>query len=147
MSVSYPPKRSAYAAVVPNSAVLSAVTRTEEDFAFTWTSIDKERCVQRDISLRCTNIGSLWTTGTFVLRNLDKRGRRALQAFLINLHRQSMRFKTCVIKIETLPFLSLKLQRDEMMMSFDLKSGYHHFSLHPSMPDNITFHYDGRYFR
>lgn len=49
--------------------------------------------------------------------------------------------------METLPSFALELEQSDYLISFDIKSGYRHFYLHPSMRDYFLFHYCGRYYR
>lgn len=43
--------------------------------------------------------------------------------------------------------VAVGLDEDDNFISFDIKAGYRHFYLHPSIRDYFLFHYDGRYFR
>jgi hypothetical protein len=49
--------------------------------------------------------------------------------------------------METLPSFGLSLQRGDHLMSWDTKSGYRHFYLHPRMREYFLFRYSGRYYR
>jgi hypothetical protein len=49
--------------------------------------------------------------------------------------------------METLPSFALQLLKNDHLMSWDVKSGYRHFYLHPRMRDYFLFHYDGCFYR
>jgi hypothetical protein len=73
---------------------------------------------------------------------IDRKGR-----FVVNFSRQSQHWPKGSIKMETLPCLGLSLQRGYHLMSWDIKSGYRHFYLHPRMRNYFVFRYSGRYYR
>lgn len=47
--------------------------------------------------------------------------------------------------METMTAFSLELQRADVLMSWDVRSGYRHFYLHPDMRDLFLFRYYRRY--
>lgn len=49
------------------------------------------------------------------------------------------------ICMDTLSSFLFHLQENDVMMSFDIKSGYHQMFLHPAMRDYFIFHYGGRF--
>jgi hypothetical protein len=51
------------------------------------------------------------------------------------------------VRIETLSEYVLELEREEQMVSFDIKAGYRHFRLAPQMRDWFLFRYDGHFYR
>jgi hypothetical protein len=72
----------------------------------------------------------------------EKKGR-----FVINFSRQSRHWPKGTVKMETVPGFGLALLRNDHLMSWDIKSGYRHFYLHPLMRDFFLFRYAGRFYR
>lgn len=67
--------------------------------------------------------------------------------FFINLHLYSQHWKKgSVLMYTVLPF-SLDLQRGDRLMSFNVKGGYRHMFLHPSVRDLFLFRYADRCFQ
>jgi hypothetical protein len=54
---------------------------------------------------------------------------------VINFARQSRHWQKASVKMETLPVFVPDLVRNDVLMSWDVKSGYRHFYLHPRMRD------------
>ena len=48
--------------------------------------------------------------------------------------------------MDTLQYFACQLQGGDVLMSWDIKSGYCHFYLHPRMRDFFLFRYNGRYY-
>lgn len=72
----------------------------------------------------------------------DRKGR-----FVVNLKQQSQHWPKGSVKMETIPSFALDLQKDDTLMSWDIKSGYRHMYLHPDMRDFFVFRFDGRFYR
>jgi Reverse transcriptase (RNA-dependent DNA polymerase) len=49
--------------------------------------------------------------------------------------------------METVPEFGLELKKGDHMISFDIRAGYPHFRLSPSIRDLFCFRYYGRYYR
>jgi hypothetical protein len=62
---------------------------------------------------------------------------------VINFARQSRHWAKGSVKIETLPRSALNLLSGDCLTSWDVKSGYRHFYLHPRMRDCFLFQYGG----
>jgi hypothetical protein len=62
--------------------------------------------------------------------------------FVINFSRQSRHWPKGSKKMETLPGFALNLVKNDHLMSWDVKSGYRHFYLHPKMREFFLFHYN-----
>lgn len=69
------------------------------------------------------------------------RGRLAL-----NFARQSKHWSKGSVRMETLSSFALELRKGYRLMSWDIKSGYRHFYLHPCMREFFLFHFDGRFY-
>jgi hypothetical protein len=67
--------------------------------------------------------------------------------FVINFSRQSWHWPKESVKMETLPGFALNLVKNDHLISWDVKSGYIYFYLHPKMRDFFLFHYCGRSYR
>jgi hypothetical protein len=67
--------------------------------------------------------------------------------FVINFARQSRHWQKGSVKMETLPGFALDLVRNDVLMSWDVKSGYRNFYRHPRMRDDFLFHCGGRFYR
>ena len=70
-----------------------------------------------------------------------------LGRFLIIFKRQSRHWPKGSIKMKTLQSFSTQLQGGYTLMSWDIKSGYRHFYLHPRMREFFIFRYDGLFYR
>lgn len=51
------------------------------------------------------------------------------------------------VRMEKPAEFSAQAEEVDHFISFDVKSGYHHFCLHPSIRNFFLFHWEGRYFR
>jgi hypothetical protein len=67
--------------------------------------------------------------------------------FVINLSQQSQHWPKGSVKMENLPCFALNLAKNDHLMSWDVKSGYRHFYLHPKMRDYFLFQYGDRSYR
>lgn len=67
--------------------------------------------------------------------------------FVVNLHRQSEHWPKGSVRMETMQSFAMEMQKGDKLMSWDVKSGYRHFYLHPDMRDFFVFRYGGRYYR
>lgn len=65
----------------------------------------------------------------------------------VNLHKQSNHWVKGSTKMETLLAFALDVERDDVLFLFDIKSGFHHFYLHPDMQYFLLFHYGGRFYQ
>lgn len=61
---------------------------------------------------------------------LDRKGR-----LVVNFHRQSKHWPKGSIRMETVPLFAMDLQEGDFLMSWDIRSGYRHFYLHPPVRD------------
>lgn len=50
-------------------------------------------------------------------------------------------------KMESAAKFANGIEKGNSFISFDIKAGYRHFYLHPSIRDFFLFHYNGRYFQ
>jgi hypothetical protein len=66
---------------------------------------------------------------------------------VISFARQSKHWPKGSVKTETLPGFALNMVKNDYLMSWDVKSGYRHFYLHPRMRDYFLFKYDARFYR
>jgi hypothetical protein len=96
----------------------------------------------RDIILTGRMVSSAFTAWQGEV--MERKGR-----FVINFVRQSRHWSKGSVKMETLPGFALNLLKGDFdcRMSWDVKSGYRHFYLHPRMRDNFLFRYGGRLYR
>ncbi len=67
--------------------------------------------------------------------------------FVICLNRQSKFFKRRYTRMERITEFAAHVKHGDRMISFDIKSGYRHLKLHPSMVDYFAFHYNGKYYQ
>ena len=51
------------------------------------------------------------------------------------------------VRMEKPAEFAAQVEEGDRFISFDVKSGYHHFFLHPSIRNFFLFHWEGRYFR
>jgi hypothetical protein len=51
------------------------------------------------------------------------------------------------VKLEKAAEFAAEVEKEERLISFDIKAGHRHFLLHPSIRNFFLFHYGGRYFR
>lgn len=133
-----------------NGEMLPPIPQTEEDKVFARAKIEegcKEQTIRevtRDYAVSRVASGLL-VSSSFVAwqgEGKDRRGR-----FVINLHKQSKHWAKGSTKMETLPGFALEVEKGDHLISFDVKSGYHHFYLHPDMRDYFLFHYEGRFYQ
>jgi hypothetical protein len=68
-------------------------------------------------------------------------------SFVINFERQSRHWQKGSVKMEMLPGFAPGLVRNDVLTSWNVKSGYRHFYLHQRMRDYFLFHYGGRFYR
>ena len=130
--------------------VLPPIPQTEEDKMFASEDLRKgvKEGVYQEVSkayaLGQVRRGRLVSSAFVVWQGegTERKGR-----FVLNFHRQSKHWPKGSIKMETIPSFAVELERDDVMFSFDVQSGYRHFFLHPDMRDFFLFHYEGRYYR
>ena len=67
--------------------------------------------------------------------------------FVVNLKRQSKHWPRGSVKIETIKGVTLDLQKNDYLMSWDIQSDYRHFYLYLSMRDMFMFRYGEKYYR
>ena len=79
-------------------------------------------------------------SSAFVLTQLKNR-------LVFNFNRQIKLFGQVPVKMETLERFGANLIKDDVLMSLDIKKGYHHFRLHPKIRNWFIFHVAGRFFR
>jgi hypothetical protein len=58
---------------------------------------------------------------------------------VVNLRRQSKHWPKGSVRMETLPEFSMQLVKGDRMISFDIRAGYRHFRLAPSIRDWFDF--------
>lgn len=128
--------------------VLPIIPQTEEDKEFARMDISEGISgriyeeLSKDYVEERVKKGLMVSSAFVVWQGEEKKGR-----FVINFHRQSKHWAKGSIKMETIPSFALEMERDDFMFSFDIKAGYRHFYLHPSMRDYFMFRYENRYFR
>lgn len=132
--------------------VLSEVPQTEEDREFARMELEegcrKGRGIYEEVGKeeveRIVGEGKL-VSSAFVVWQGEGEHRKG--RFVVNFARQSKHWSKGSVKMETLPGFGLELMRNDTLMSWDIKSGYRHFYLHPCMRDMFVFRYGGRYYR
>jgi hypothetical protein len=138
--------------VIPfaSGVVLPTIHQSEEDLEFG----------REDLLAGCAT-GIYEEVSTEEVREVVRTGRMVSSAFtvwqeegaerkgrfVINFARQSRHWQKRSVKMEALPGFALDLVRNNMPMSWDVKSGYRHFYLHPRMRDYFLFHCGGRFYR
>ena len=129
---------------------LPSIPQTEKDFTFASHKILKGvegrvfELASAEHAQRCLGEGKL-ISSAFVAwagEGEDERGR-----FVLNFHAQSKHWPRGSVKMETIPTFAMEVEREDVLFSFDIESGYHHFYLHPDMRDFFLFHYQGQYYR
>lgn len=65
---------------------------------------------------------------------------------MVNLHCQSNHWPTGIVKMETIQSFALEIEKGDVMMSWDFKSAYQHFYLHPDVRDYFVFRYGGKFY-
>ena len=132
--------------------LIPAVPQSEEDRRFAEVEL-REGCraesgIYEEISkaeaLRLVEDGKLLSSAFVVWQGegSERKGR-----FVVNFAQQSKHWAKGTIRMETLPSFGLELLKGDRLMSWDIKSGYRHFRLHPCMRDLFCFHYGGRFYR
>ena len=129
---------------------LPSIPQTEKDLSFASDKILKGvegrvfEQVTEGYAHRCLREGKL-ISSAFVAwagEGEDEKGR-----FVLNFHAQSKHWPKGSVKMETIPTFALEVEREDVLFSFDIESGFHHFYLHPDMRDYFLFHYQGGYYR
>ena len=132
--------------------VLPAVPQSVEDLALGCAELEEgckpENGFYEEVAEE--EVGDLVAEGKMVSsafwvwqgEGVDRKGR-----FVVNLARQSKHWEKGSVRMETLPGFALDLKEGDHLMSWDIKSGYRHFALHPCMQNYFLFHYAGRYYR
>jgi hypothetical protein len=126
--------------------VLPAIPQIEEDLLFG----------REDLRTGCAS-GTYEDIGVGEAREAVSMGRIVPSAFVVLQGRSEEDGTVCdkflsaepvlaerSVKMETLSGFSLNLVRNNHLMSWDVKSGYRHFYVHPKMLNYFLFHYDGR---
>jgi hypothetical protein len=72
-------------------------------------------------------------SSSFVMWQDGPEGRKV--RFVVHLSKQSKHWPKGSVQKETLPEFSLELEREQRMLSFDIKVGYRHVHLAPQMRD------------
>lgn len=67
--------------------------------------------------------------------------------FIINLKLQSTHWEKRSVVMQSLSSFGAGLSQGDHLISFDWKSGYRHFRLHPKMWNWFIFQYDGKFYR
>ena len=84
---------------------------------------------------RCLEGGQMVSSALKIWQGgAEKEGR-----FVVNLARHSKHWSRGSVKMDTVTAFAMDLQKGDMMMSWDVKSGYRHFYLHPSMREMFVF--------
>lgn len=130
--------------------VLGEIPQSEEDKEFAEGDLKKgcREGVYEEIGpeeVRRVVAGGNMVSSAFVIWQGDKEERHG--RFVVNFHRQSKHWPKGSVKMETIPSFAVELQKGDTLMSWDIKSGYRHFYLHPDVRDFFVFRYGGRYFR
>lgn len=130
--------------------VLGEIPQSAEDISFAREDL-RVGCVTgvyeeltREGARRILRTGKMCSSA-FVVWQGDGAARKG--RFVINFKQQSKHWPKGSVKMETLPGFALDLQERDVIMSWDIKSGYRHMYLHPDMRDYFLFRYDGRYYR
>lgn len=80
----------------------------------------------------------------FKVRQGDNGDRKGI--FKINFKRQSKHWPKGSTKVETFLSFAWKLQERDTLMSWDIRSGYRHFYLHPHMRAYFLFRYENHFY-
>lgn len=68
-------------------------------------------------------------SSSFVARKFKEEERKARH--MINFSQHSKNWPKATVKLETVQSFVVEMEREDMLMSWDFKSGYRHFYLHP----------------
>ena len=126
------------------------IPQSEEDLAFGLADLE-EGCrtgVYQNVPLeevRDLTSKGLPVASAFVTWKETSEG--PVGRFVIDFAEQSMHWPKGTIRMETLAEFGLSLEEGDHMFSWDIKSGYRHFRLAPSMRDFFLFRYHGHFYR
>jgi hypothetical protein len=82
---------------------------------------------------------------SFVVWQGDGIERKARLA--LNFKEQSGNWLRGSVRMESLESFAEELRQGDRLIAFDVKSGYHHFGLHPAMRDWFLFRYENKCYR
>lgn len=129
---------------------LPDIPQSAEDRAFALQDLE-EGCktgIYQEISAaharRAKNGGAI-ISSAFVVWQDGSEGRKG--RFVVNLSKQSKRWKKGTVKMESLSEFAMEMQKGDHFISMDIHKGYRHFRLHPSMRDWFVFRYVGKYYQ
>jgi hypothetical protein len=133
-----------------SGVVLPAIPQTEEDLGFGRDDLRAgcasgiyEEVVAEEVR-EVVRTGRMVSSAFVVWK---EEGVERKRRFVINFSRQSQHWPKGSVKMETFPSFALNLLTNDYLMSWDVKSGYRYFYLHPRMRDYFLFHYGGRFYR
>lgn len=127
-----------------HGAILPSVFQTAGEIEFAWWKIEKglrEKTaeeVTEDFTKSCLERGLLFSSSftNWTLKGEDRSGR-----FVIKRHLQSHHSRYGAIIMEKIPSFALQMRKKDVLMSIDMKSGYHHLCLHPSIREYFLLYY------
>lgn len=135
-----------------NGGWLGEIPLTPEELAFGQTELDEgcQEGIYREVSRahadRAVSQGSLISSSFVVGQGgegeADRKGR-----LVINLSEQSEHWAKGTVKMESISEFACHLQRNDHMMSMDIKKGYRLVRLHPAMRDWFLFVFNGRVYQ
>lgn len=130
---------------------LGDIPQNEEDRAFASADLE-EGCrsgIYQEVSASHAEMakarGAILSSAFVVWQEtaeVEKKGR-----FVVNLAKQSKRWKKGTVRMESLSEFAMSVEKGDHFLSMDIKSGYRHFRLAPSMRDWFIFRYAGKYYQ
>lgn len=132
--------------------VLPSIPQSEEDLSFGRKELE-DRCgwkeyyeelredVVQDLVWRGHMVSSAFVHWEGATKSEGKKGR-----FVQDFHLQSKQWEKKGTRMEKKEEFAL-FRKGDHLLSFDVRAGYRHFSLHEDMRNVFLFQYDGRYFR
>jgi len=125
------------------------IPQTAEDAAFGAADLE-EGCrsgvyeeVTRGHAGEAMSHGAL-ISSSFVVWQDSAEGRKG--RFVVNLSKQSKHWPKGSVRMESISEFAMDIQRGDHFISMDIKGGYRHFRLAPTMRDWFLFRYEGRYY-
>jgi hypothetical protein len=102
-----------------------------------------ERMARADME-RVRKNGNL---GSSAFTHWQGKGEERKPRLVVNFYRQSKFWRKHGLRMETAGGFMELLKEGDRLLSFDVKAGYRHQRLHPTMLDHFVFSYEGAYYR
>lgn len=100
--------------------------------------------IKREHAARAKKKGAIISSAFTVWTGEEERRKGRL---VINLSKQSRRWKHGGVRMEMIAEFAMNVQRGDYFISMDIEKGYRHLRLHPDMRDWFIFRYGPRYYR